>query len=68
MIIFKIFKWLFIIVFCSLLGISLLRTLERSLMTEQQLKDRIEWRKQRIKDILYHDKLVYESQNRGGRK
>jgi hypothetical protein len=66
MIIFKIFKWLFLLVFCSLLGISLLGTLERSLMTEQQLKDRIEWRKQRIKDILYHDKLVYESTRKRG--
>lgn len=65
MIIFKMFKWLFIIVFFTLLSISLLRTLELQLMTDQQRKDRIEWRKQRIKDILYHDRLVWESQNKG---
>ena len=65
MIIFKIFKWLFIIVFLTLLSFSLLTTLEHQLMTDQQRKDSIEWRKQRIKEILNQDRLARESGNKG---
>lgn len=68
MIIVKIFKWLFIIVFCFTLGFCLFGTVEKALMTEQEFKESIDRRKARIKELEKQSWVEYEARKRGERK